>query len=297
MSRQPPSRDVPAHIVLATDLSARCDRALDRSAQLAEHWDADLLALNVLDPAALPDQALAWAGGASDQELAQIVRQELHRDLAGLAARATPRIVRSNDPADAIAREAAERRADLVVTGVARSELLGRFLLGSTAERLARTLEQPLLVVRGRTRAPYRRVRVAPDFSAAAHRALQVAARWFAGAELGVYHAHEAPLAGLSSDGDGEDTALKAARQACAAFAADSPVPASCVVERGAVASTLARHVRARQIDLVAVGAKGRGRLHDLLLGNTAAQLLQWLPCDVLLVRAAPEAPAQALTA
>jgi len=62
--------------------------------------------------------------GASDQELAQIVRQELHRDLAGLAARATPRIVRSNDPADAIAREAAERRADLVVTGVARSELL-----------------------------------------------------------------------------------------------------------------------------------------------------------------------------
>lgn len=288
---QTPNPGMPGRILLATDLSARCDRALDRSARLATHWDADLLVLNVLDPAALPDQALAWAGGASDEALAQIVRQELRRDLAGLAVRATPRIVRGNDPAEAIAREAVERRADLVVTGVARSELLGRFLLGSTAERLARTLEQPLLVVRGRARAPYRRVLVATDFSSASQSAWQLALRWFAGTELSVYHAHEAPLAGLSGT-EGDDTGLKEARQACAVFAAGSSAPVSTFVERGAVAATLPRHVRAQQIDLVIVGAKGRGRLHDLLLGNTAAKLLQWLPCDILLVREASDAPA-----
>ena len=33
--------------------------------------------------------------------------------------------------------------ANLVVTGVARFELLGRFLLGSSVERLARSLPQP----------------------------------------------------------------------------------------------------------------------------------------------------------
>ena len=55
-----------------------------------------------------------------------------------------------------------------------------------------------------------------------------------------------------------------------------------------AVASTLPRYVRAQQIDLVVVGAKGGSALRDLLLGNTAAELLQWLPCDTLLVREMP---------
>ena len=122
----------------------------------------------MLDPVALPDQALAWAGGASDDELMQMARQELARDLAGLKVQAQPRIVRSNDPAEAIAQAALATRAGLVVTGVARNEPLGRFLLGSTVERLARVLQPPLLVVRDRAHAPYRRVLVATDFSAAA---------------------------------------------------------------------------------------------------------------------------------
>ena len=121
MTRQARPTAVPECIVLATDLSARCDRALDRSAQLAMQWHAKLVALNVLDPVALPDQALAWAGGASDDELMQMACQELARDLAGLKVQAQPRIVRSNDPADAIAQAAVATRAGLVVTGVARS--------------------------------------------------------------------------------------------------------------------------------------------------------------------------------
>lgn len=285
----------PGCIVLATDLSARCDRALDRSAQLAMQWHAKLVALNVLDPVALPDQALAWAGGASDDELMQMARQELARDLAGLKVQAQPRIVRSNDPAEAIAQAALATRAGLVVTGVARNEPLGRFLLGSTVERLARVLQPPLLVVRDRAHAPYRRVLVATDFSAAARQALQTAARLFPAADLRVYHAHAAPLSGLG-DADFQAQAPQAVHQACAAFVVQSQLAPSVtlqtVVERGAVASTLPRYVRAQQIDLVVVGAKGGSALRDLLPGNTAAELLQWLPCDTLLVRdRLPEPP------
>jgi len=288
MTHKAPGPAVPESIVLATDLSARCDRALDRSAQLAAQWGARLVALNVLDPVALPDQALAWASGASDDELMHMARQELARDLAGLDVQAQPRIVRSSDPATAIAQAAKAIRAGLVVTGVARNEPLGRFLLGSTVEQLARVLQPPLLVVRNRARRPYRRVLVATDFSAASLQALHTSACLFAGADLGVYHAHEAPLSGLA-EVDARDAGLLAARQRCAAFVADSGLSATLrlqtVVERGAVASALPRHVREHQIDLVAVGAKGGGSLRDLLLGNTVAELLQWLPCDTLLVR------------
>jgi nucleotide-binding universal stress UspA family protein len=178
-----------------------------------------------------------------------------------------------------------------VVTGVARNEPLGRLWLGSTVERLARVLQPPLLVVRNRAHAPYRRVLVATDFSAAAHQALQTAVQLFPGSELVVYHAHAAPLSGLTG-AQAPAAGLKAARKACDAFVADCglapQVAVRTVVEQGAVASLLPRYARAHQTDLVVLGAKGGSALRDLLLGNTAAQLLQWLPSDTLLVRDLP---------
>jgi nucleotide-binding universal stress UspA family protein len=39
----------PKTILLATDLSSRCDRAMDRAAQLASLWGARLVVLNVLE--------------------------------------------------------------------------------------------------------------------------------------------------------------------------------------------------------------------------------------------------------
>ena len=40
----------PQKILLATDLSSRGDRALDRAAQLARQWDAELIVVHALEP-------------------------------------------------------------------------------------------------------------------------------------------------------------------------------------------------------------------------------------------------------
>ena len=45
------TKNPPKKILLATDLSARCDRALDRANQLVADWQAELVVLHVLDPA------------------------------------------------------------------------------------------------------------------------------------------------------------------------------------------------------------------------------------------------------
>jgi nucleotide-binding universal stress UspA family protein len=66
----------PKQVLLATDLSARCDRALDRAVQLTEAWQAELTAVNVLDLGGAPDQILAWTSGATDQDLRRIALQE-----------------------------------------------------------------------------------------------------------------------------------------------------------------------------------------------------------------------------
>lgn len=276
-------------ILLATDLSARCDRALDRAAQLAEEWQAELVALNVLDPAASPDQVLAWVSGTSDEETLQIARQQLHRDLTGLNVQATIRTVRATDAGVAIRDVAASIQARLVVTGVARNETFGRFLLGSTVERLARMLPQPLLVVRDRAHAPYRRILVASDFSDPSRCALQVAARFFPGRELVLYHGYTTPLGGASDERSQARVSRDLEHGECAAFVGSSALPAATlvrpVIEHGALESTLTRYVREHAIELVVLGTHGRSGISSILLGSMAAKLLQWLPCDMLVVR------------
>ena len=42
-------RPAPRRVLLASDLSARCDRALDRAALIAAHWQGPLTVLNVAD--------------------------------------------------------------------------------------------------------------------------------------------------------------------------------------------------------------------------------------------------------
>lgn len=280
---------VPHHLLLATDLSPRCDRALDRAAQLATEWQAKLVALNVLDPAASPDQALAWVSGASEEQLIQVARQQLAEDLASVKVAATLRLVRSQNATAAIQEAAASMQSDLVVTAVSRSELLGRLWLGSTVENLARSLSRPLLVVRKRVRGPYERIVVATDFSEFSRHALLAAARFFPARGLILYHAHALAMSGLANalPDPGVSSGIEEAE--CAAFLAATPLPfglnVRCVIERGAIESTLTRFVREHRIDLVVMASHGRGGLLDLLLGSTAAKLLDWLPCDTLLVR------------
>lgn len=296
MNRNKMAADLPRRLLLATDLSPRCDRALDRAALLAREWRAELLALNVLDPTSAPDQILAWADGANEEALRDVARLQLARDLAGMDVRAAMRVARSGDAATAILEIAAEADAGLVVTGVARNETLGRILLGSTVERLARTLPRPLLVVRGRARAPYRRIAVATDFSEASRAALATALRLFPDRELILYHAHEVPMSGLSTESAGSlsPTAHSAVADTARAFLNDSPETSRSdirpVIELGKVELCLTRYVREQDIELVVMGARGRSGIMDVLLGSTAARLLDWLPCDAMIVRQSPAA-------
>lgn len=289
MTNDQTSTAIPKRLMLATDLSARCDRALDRAGLLAESWGAELVAVNVLDVANNPDQILAWAGRASEREMREIALHELRRNTQGVKAPITLRVERGDEPADVLCNVADEVQADLVVSSVARSEVLGRFLLGSTVEQLARRLTQPLLIVRQRARQPYRRIVVATDLSAGAHAGLQAAARLFPGQPLQLYHAHDVPLAGLAGRADEAPPVSRMAQQACEALLAETPLPPSTAVsiqcERGAVASTLPSYVRTHDVDLVVLGIQARAGLLGALLGSTALRLLQWLPSDVLLVR------------
>lgn len=284
----------PDRILLATDLSHRCDRALDRAVELARRWDVDLVIVHALErPSDLttPNPSLEAPAWLAPGDRPLKVERRLRRDLPLLDVR-TSIVVQESRPVDLVLETAGENGADLIVTGVARDRSFEKLLLGGTVDALIRDAPNPLLVVKDRARRPYRKVVVPVDFTDASLYALQAVAVLFPEAELAVFHGADAPYAGLMDSTRYRDDMREGATADCRAFLARSGLPddlrdrARVIVDVGPPDQLLAAYIEEADSDLVVVGAKGRSRLFDVVIGSTARAILSAAPCDVLVVRA-----------
>ncbi|WP_066265740.1 universal stress protein [Hydrogenophaga palleronii] len=285
----------PAHILLATDLSSRSDRALDRAVLLARDWQAQLLALTVVEPEpvesrlAVLARASGEAAGTSRRALAE---RRLRADLAGEGALPLVPRVEQGAVTDTVLTVAAAEGSGLIVTGVARNEALSRVVLGSTVDALARRSPVPLLVVRNRARESYRQVVVASDFSPASRHSLRTAAALFPGATLTLFHAFDNPypaIGGVDPAQVRADGLARAEREA-EAFIRSCELPAEVAqslrtwLEHGDVGLLLHHHGQANPADLVVLGTRQRGGVLGLLLGSAAQRALEIAENDVLVV-------------
>lgn len=281
---------LPTRLLLCTDLSARCDRALDRAALLARHWDAELIALNVLEPQQAPDLLLRPQEDENDTGREQAAYRQLKQDLGQGEVRLHIRIARG-DALDAIHATAEQEGCGLIITGLARNETFGRFLLGSTVQRLARKTTPPLLVVRERPHASYRRIVVASDFSNSSRHALLTALRLFPDTPLTLYHAFQVPMSAIADRIDYRQMAREIEGSACAQFldgcglTTENRARLDISIEHQPLETGLAHYARKQSADLVVLGTHGSSGLTALLLGSAAERLLEWLPCDTLIVR------------
>lgn len=279
----------PSKILLATDLSARCDRASDRAVALASQWQAQLVAVHAIavtdtaaDTAAIP----SWRRGPDPQKLAEAkARAEMREILPDVTV-----VIETGDPADVIVRAAEKYGCDLIVTGLARDEPLGRIILGGTVERLVQRSRVPVLVVRKRGRRPYRHVVAATDFSEPSRHALEAAFRFFPEVKLTVFHAHDAPMPALADTKaltqPFRDVAITKGNsfieQAASGLRGTKP---QLIVENGEPSHLLHGYASEMDVDVVAIGSHGRSALFQALLGRVANRIVSLLPCDVLIVR------------
>ncbi len=276
-------------ILLATDLSARCDRALDRAVALAKARGVPLIALHVLESthAAASPAAPSWRRFSEDHR--ELARYRLGLDLDDPSL-VTDIHVESGDAADRIVELSTKYGCSLIVTGIARDESLGKLLLGSTVKKLVRHVAVPVLVVKNRPHGDYREAVVATDFSPESRHALQVAAALLPRTSLILFHAYDTPF-GMRrlAEGLGDDPQRDAQAEMAEFLAAttDLPagVPARTLVEDGEPETLLSDYVFAERCELVVAGTRRIRGIMGAMVGSVAERLLEALPCDMLLVR------------
>lgn len=288
-------------ILAASDLSQQSALALARAAQLAQAQGARLELLHVVEPGPIADLPTplrdALGAGALQQRIEQARRQlELQAGQTLGGSLAWQCRVDAGKDFVVIIREARQSSADLIVLGAHGSHALRDLFLGTTAEKVVRKADRPVLVVKTAPQAPYRRVLVATDFSAAARQALLFALALAPEARFDLLHVQTPWGEGLPSLAGIDDPARQRYQQQLGDWVATSMAlwlrgiafdagPCLQHVRQGRPGILIPQMAEELGSDLLVMGSAGLSGLTSILLGSVAEHVLRAAPCDLLLVR------------
>jgi nucleotide-binding universal stress UspA family protein len=286
-------------VLVPVDLTPLSDRVLGRVALLPLTDDARLTVLHVV-PAGLP---------AREQRSAERdARNALEREVRHLS-RSLPRsvsieaIVKNGAAFKEIAAVASSVKAELIVMGRGGGRALRDVFLGSTAERVIRRGQLPVLVVRLPPRAPYCRPALALDLDQAAHEVLGLLLRLIQPPRpaVTVIHAFEAAYGGLvypslsrdeAEERDEElqhDASQALARLLAIALERAQVAPSDAPrwkthVRYGSPRSVIEKVVKKAETDLLLLGTHAYSGVAHMFLGTVAGDVLREVTCDVLVV-------------
>lgn len=289
-------------ILAATDLTCASDHVLRSAAIVAEATGAGLHITHAFD-----FSSPAYMGGAADRATFQgrIAAAEAALD-AQIARTVPPGVVVVDRRVEvyaahrAIIEHARACDAELVVVGAHTHHGSQLGVLGSTTDRLIRTLQMPVLVVRTELGLPLHRVVVPLDLSEPGRAALEIGVRW-AGAmgvrgpevmlpetEVAVVHVVPQLLAVADPPFDRATVPSGLNREVDAAVGAAGG-PSNVRVREDVLwndnpAAAIASFAWRERADLLVMATHGHRPVKRALVGATAMSLVRRAPCPVLLV-------------
>ncbi|HEY4370201.1 MAG TPA: universal stress protein [Steroidobacteraceae bacterium] len=283
-----------ATVIAASDFSLAAQRAAMRAGLLAKAHGGSLQLMHVLEGTGI--NALRRTSPGSDLE--ERVRIEAMCALDSLA----DDVIRSGGVvADRLLREgriideilAASAQAELLVLGPRGVNPIRDFVIGSTAERLARRVVCPMLVAKQDPQIHYEHVFVPVDFSEFSAPAVRFAADLAPAAVLHIFHALDCSLDGtLRSAGASAEAVMSYHEQlAQEANTTMNRLTASVpdrniagVVEPGDARALINRRAAELRCTLIVMGKQGRSWLAEHILGSVTRLVLEHAVCDVVVV-------------
>ena len=276
-------------ILVATDFSARSDRAIRRAVLLARQFSAAVAIVYVVND----DQSelLVKAESAAAKKLLGAICRSI-KDQDGLPCAME---LRSGSAFQGILDAARDYAADLVVVGAHRRQVLRDLFIGTTAERVIDFGEWPVIMANAIPAESYRHVLVAIDFSD--HSAQAVRRIFEMGldrqAHVTVMHAFQTAgdtLIGGSVMSDPERSAsleqasARAAEQLSNFLRQLNVKPNSIRLKHGPPATKIRECAREEGAELIVLGTKGYSGLKSVIWGSVSEEVLRMADCDVLTI-------------
>lgn len=270
-------------VIFATDFSPGSLVAGRYAALLAQHYNCKLIVLHAfsLERPAAEAELLGHKPSLQREQLeAQLSHAiaQLHCDK-----RVEPMITEGT-PLEAVIRASQQHRPAMVVLGTHGGSTFKRHFVGSVAEAIIRTIDDPVLTVGPHVPLPppdrleLKRVLYATDFSVAANDAANYA---FAVAEsfrcpIDVLHV-------VSRDDMSKPELLTTTHAKLADAAHEHTEPLSeMFVESGEVRERILEHVRNRSIDLIVLGAHHHSQLARHIRTGPTFRIIAEAACPVL---------------
>jgi len=265
-------------ILVATDLSARTDRAVDRATLLGKVWGAPLLVSHVVEV----DSRLA---GKLDTAAAAV------RDVLPDPASPAEVLIAEGSVPETIVKQAIENDCQLIVTGVARFNHIGDFFIGTAVDRVIRDAVTPVLIVKQRPRTEYRTVVATTDYSTCSRHALLTAANMFPDAEMHIAHAFHVPFEGFLSVKENLEAFQAEAQAELDAFVSSPSLPPAvrarlkCHLRYGETATVVQQVADEVAADILVAGTHGRSGFSKAAFGSMAEALVRCALIDTMIIR------------
>jgi len=280
----------PKRIVLATDLSGRGDRALDRAIQLANSWEAELLIVHALEGEGLPLPGnLRLPSWRRPPDSAALVERQI-RDDVGDACPGFRVHVEEGGAVPVILNAIERERADLAVVGLGRQRPFSG--IGSTVDELFWRSPVSVLVVKRRPNGPYRHILVGTDFTEEARHGFEVAAQFFPDAIFALMHAYELPYQSLLQDNQLSRDFGAMERATIHAFVDEADISDELrrrlitLIEHGSPELMISTYLMEQGAHLTVIGAYERSNLFRVIIRGKGPRIVETVPSDVLVVRA-----------
>jgi len=268
-------------ILLSTDLTARCDRPLDRACKLAKSLPARLVVCHVLDHGGHGKEALDAAQVEIEQQLASF---DMTAEI----------IIKRGDIVDTIIETAKSVGADMIIAGVARVGKLTDLVMGTPLERIIHHSPIPVLITKNRAFSDYDRLVAASDFSPPSAHAIKQAAGIFSGLPIHVINAFHVPFEGfLHSDEVTEEFRTEQYLQMIEfveelRLTGEGAPQVTHSIEYGSTWAVVLNEIKDQNSNLTVIGTHGTGGFRANMIGSMARSLIAYVPTDIFAVRFKP---------
>lgn len=292
-------------ILATTDFSTTAAAGVEWAAEIARSHKARIVLVHALAPPVPPAASPDFIAMPPDfqQQYREAAVQKLEATAASLRARGIETVteLEVGPSAPTVLELATKHAAQLIVMGTRGLTGFRHLLLGSTAQHVVQKARCPVLAVHPDDAEKHRAIRtilVPTDFSEGTEGVLRVAGSILQpekGARLILLHAYHLPVEFTALGtvpmtprlyADAADQARAKLEELAKPLRALG-IDVETVAREGYPPTVIEEEARTRQVDLIAMGTRGRSGLRHLLLGSTAERVVQHAPCPVLTVRRA----------